>query len=497
MRQFAQLFAGRTDCYGTYVVREKRDDGKQKGKGTTHEKPLTEEVWAAHLSGKRMLGVVPIRTDGTVCWFAGDIDVYTIDLAKLNKVCQDKNIPVVLCRSKSGGAHLYCFVDGAIPAATGIKLMRKWLAMLGHPRCEVFPKQEHIAEGATGNWINLPYFGGDLTDRWAFGLGGEKLKLGEFEQLASARSIRPSDVPELLAEEKASKSPYADAPPCIEKMSAEGVHEGGRNRAAFHWAVYFYKSDPDNWRDKLAAANYQIFDPPLTHEEITQVMKNVGGGKYQYLCKEEPMCSICDKDACLTRKWGVGPQQGISYAEVVIDRLIKIASDPPIFYLVCNGKSVKMATEQLLSNEKCRRRIYEMIGMLMPKLPAPKWEEFIQKLPVDVQEAPDEVSLDGQVLESFREWAFNMCPKTKDVDDVARGFPFYNPETQRIIFRGTDFISMFKRTRRKEASDRDIWAALNDIGCYRDNVRVKSKQTKCWLFPVDEPWFDIPGSEKF
>src|SRR5690348_8343999 len=99
MKTFAQLFAGRTDHYGIYFVREKQANGKQKGQGKTIHEPLTDEVWEAHLSGKRMLGIVPIREDGTVNWFAGDIDKYDLDLVQLEKLRAAKDIPVVICRS--------------------------------------------------------------------------------------------------------------------------------------------------------------------------------------------------------------------------------------------------------------------------------------------------------------------------------------------------------------------------------------------------------------
>lgn len=502
MKRFAQLFAGRTDHYGIYTVQETQANGKQKGQGRTLHEPLTDAVWEAHLSGKKMLGVVPIREDGTVSWFAGDIDVYKeLDHYKFEKKCRELDIPVVCCLSKSKGIHMYAFADPPIQASAARKLMAGWLKKLSFPKAEVFPKQDAITEGATGNWINLPYFGGDKTERYAIH-NGAKQTLAGFEQAADAVTIRPGNLAELdkqeaKAEADRGKNPYRDAPPCIEKMAADGIQEGGRNRAALHIGVYFQKAYPDEWEDRWNTFINKFMDPPLGLAEINDIARKINKGKYQYMCKEEPMCSLCDKNECLSRKWGVGPQQGVDYAEIAIDRIIKLTSDPPVYYLVCNGTQVKMVTDQLLSPERARRRIYEVTGLLMPKLKPAKWEDFILKLPVETQEAPDEVDIDGQVEETFREWVFNMAPRAHEVDSISRGNPFYNPVERKVVFRGVEFISVFKRQRRKEVADRDIWAALSAMGCRRDNVRIKGKQTKCWCFPCEEPWFPIPGEEKF
>jgi hypothetical protein len=50
--------------------------------------------------------------------------------------------------------------------------------LLGLPNdVEIFPKQDALGDGELGNWINLPYFGGD---RPAYGEDGRILSLAEF-----------------------------------------------------------------------------------------------------------------------------------------------------------------------------------------------------------------------------------------------------------------------------------------------------------------------------
>lgn len=501
MRRFAQLFAGRTDAYGEYTEGPKRSDGKKKGVGKTIVGLVNEERFSKHLSGEKRLGLIPIRRDGTVSWFAGDIDDYDIDHQRIVKEIIRLELPLILCKSKSNGAHIFCFVNGTIESADAIALMKKWVKQLGYKSCEVFPKQTKIEGDAIGNWIHIPYFNSANPDSFAFGLSGEKLSFAEFEQYANAVSPTPEELQELLRKKPGNtgddKNPLAQAPPCIETMFKEGIGDGSRNKSLLHIGIYYLKSDPDNWREKVAETNYKVFSPPLGMDEVSNVSRNIAKAKYEYLCREEPMCSLCDKELCKTRKWGVGPQQGINYAEIDIDRIIKIKSDPPIYYVIIEGETIKMTTEEVLSGAKFRKRIFEISGKMIAMVKPAQHDLRIQMARIDEEEAPDEVSDDGQILEMFHDWCETHIPNSPTVEQVLRGNPYYNKDIKTIVFRATDFMNAFKRQKKFNVADRDVWGALRSAGCIRENIRIEKKQVKVWSFPVEEPWFDIPGEENF
>lgn len=501
MRRFAQLFAGRTDCYGRYTVTEQRTDGKQKGRGSTVREQVTGDTYAAHLAGRMRIGLVPIRVDATVSWFAGDIDDYKVNITDVERKCQQHNIPVVVCRSKSGGAHIHCFVRGSLAAETAIKLMRHWVTLLGYPKAEVFPKQAEVTEETFGNWINLPYHNAEKPDAYAIH-DGEKLSLEEFEQLADARSATADELAELagdLGKQKkdAARSPLAGAPPCVEKMFADGITEGGRNNALTQIGIFFLKSDGDNWRERLMESNYKVFEEPLPLDEVQQIMRNVAKAKYEYLCNLEPMCSLCDKEACKQRKWGVGPQRGIEYDDGEIDRIIKINSDPPIYFVVFNGTSIRMETDQLLSPAKFRRRVFEVTGQLIPPMKERAHEARIQAAKTEVEAAPQEVNQTGQILEAFHEWCEVHVPNARTLNEVLRGNPYYDAEKRAVIFRAHDLVSAFKRQKKFNIADRDVWSALRELGCQNKPISIDGKDVKVWLFPVEKPWFDLPTQEAF
>ena len=93
-------------------------------------------------------------------WGCIDIDSYAgFDHKKLIDKINKLNLPLIVFRSKSGGAHVFLFTEDYVSA----KLMRDKLvqikAVLGYGGSEVFPKQTELkSKDDTGNFLNLPYF---------------------------------------------------------------------------------------------------------------------------------------------------------------------------------------------------------------------------------------------------------------------------------------------------------------------------------------------------
>lgn len=495
---FQHLFAGNPNAYGLYSQTDARDkDGKQKGKGRTVVEPVHPGLFENHLSGVRRLGIIPIRPDGTVRWFAGDVDKYDIDLAALEAKVQKEELPLVVIRSKSGGAHLFCFMSEDIDASEAIDLMRGWTARLSLGRVEIFPKQKSLgdAEEGIGNWIHLPYFNSQNPDSWAIGLSGEQLTLDQFYQMVAARTASRAD---LKIKAKKPVSSKFDGPPCIEKLTAEGIKEGSRNNFLTHYSVYLRMSstDDDAW-ERMQEFNQKYVEHPVPEADLLVVFRNGQKDRYQYMCNTEPMCSVCDKDLCGTRKWGVGPQRGIDYDDSILDRIIKIETDPPIYYVTFKGKVVKMDAATLLSPSKFRSRIYEIAGDLVALQKPRAHESMILKTRTDVEEAPTEVSEDGQIFDLFKEWCEVNVPHSTSRAHILRNSPFYDVGSKSVLFRGEAFISYIGRKRRVGFPDNVVWASLRKTGCENKNITIDARQTKVWTFPVDEPWFALPTEEQF
>ena len=196
LQKFTTIFSGSERAHGRFILEGAGDNGKVKGRAFTERTPATESDFLAHLQGKAGLGMIPLREDFTVTWGVIDIDDRSIDLVALEKKVAEKALPLTVCRSKSGGAHCYIFFNTPVSATRSIEVLKNWTAALGYPKAEVFPKQATLGidkhgEPEVGNWINLPYFNGSETNRYAFE-NGLPITLDRFLGMAQERKCDAS-----------------------------------------------------------------------------------------------------------------------------------------------------------------------------------------------------------------------------------------------------------------------------------------------------------------
>jgi hypothetical protein len=91
--------------------------------------------------------------------------VYGEDLTTLIKKVEAAKLPLVPCRSKSGGLHLFMFATEPVLAKAMQDCLRELAAGLGIAGSEIFPKQAELLSdrGDQGTWMIMPYFGGVST----------------------------------------------------------------------------------------------------------------------------------------------------------------------------------------------------------------------------------------------------------------------------------------------------------------------------------------------
>lgn len=163
---FCSLFSGYSAAFGTYDPRELgKSNGKQKVKQHTVKEKLTKDTYKRHLEGVKPLGVVMLDKDERVSFAAIDIDVYPLNLKDLSIKLMNWKLPLLVCSSKSKGAHIFTFFETPQDPDSVINALKIVASALGHPNAEVFPKQTHRAEGAIGNFINLPFYNHPTSTR--------------------------------------------------------------------------------------------------------------------------------------------------------------------------------------------------------------------------------------------------------------------------------------------------------------------------------------------
>jgi len=113
IERFKEIFTGLERAHGVTKVGHSNGNGtKVQGKSFIKREPVTDELWTKHLQGTDSLGIIPINDDNICRWGCIDIDSYAgFDHKKLVNKIKNLDLPLVVCRSKSGGAHVFLFTE--------------------------------------------------------------------------------------------------------------------------------------------------------------------------------------------------------------------------------------------------------------------------------------------------------------------------------------------------------------------------------------------------
>ena len=484
--RFKAIFSGLDIAYGTYKIEGAKESGKQAGKAVVVRKPPTDDLWVKHLQGiDPSLGIIPIRADNTCIWGCIDIDQYPLDHQGLIKKVRDLQLPLVVCRSKSGGAHVFLFVKEPIPAASMQHYLKACAAILGEAGREIFPKQAEILveRGDTGNFLNLPYFGGDQTTRYAIQDDGTAATLEEFYEL-HARWAQDSDIqpPE---EPKKADHPIKDGPPCLQAICSQGVPEGTRNNTLFAIGTYLKRAKPATWDNELAEHNAKYVQPMLPNNELQIIIKQLQKKEYRYKCKDQPLSSFCNSGLCRTRKFGVGAD-GPDAPQM--SSLSKYNSEPPLWFLDINGKRIELDTESLFNQVAFQKACIEKINVLPPTLRKQDWEQVLNALlremveTEQITEAPEDTSLTGRFNDLVEEFTTHM-QQAMDRDEILMGRPWINEDEAKVYFRMKDLEAHLIRNNFKGLTAPKMAQRIRELGGEPISLFLKNRTARCWRMP--------------
>ena len=380
-----ELFDGLDRAYGTYQITEK-DGEKLIGEGITlHQKP-TQDIWDLHLSGERSLGIIPIRDDDTVCFAAIDVDIYPLDHKELEANVKALNLPLVVCRSKSGGAHLYLFIKppGAMAEKVRPKLA-EWAAELGYSGVEIFPKQDEIrSKEDVGNWINMPYHGGNDDElRYAI-VNGRKASLTAFIKEAIFKSITHDELDIVVI--GGEQQLLEGGPPCLNTLVRTGFPSGSRNISLFNLGVFARKRWPDEWEDKIDELNEKLIDPSLSIGEVNQIKRNLAKKSYFYKCSDSPINAVCQRGICATRPFGIGGSGLDGAVDFKLEGSIRILTEDVYYITTINGKRVYLNAHSICGMHSFRIAVMQQTGYMVPNMKARQFAQIMQQMTIDAQE---------------------------------------------------------------------------------------------------------------
>lgn len=492
VKQLAELFSGLDRAHGVYaLLPPEPGQAKRPGRASTVLEKTTLKHWEAHVAGKEGLGIIPIKDDATCSWGAIDVDVYPSDIEQVEARCKQLNLPLVPCKTKSGGIHLFLFLKPGVSATLVRSRLNQFSARLGYPGVEIFPKQSVLAsERDVGNWLNMPYYGGDKTDRYAV-IGGKKASLERFIKRAFKLQVDASQL-ELV---QLSSSDFDDGPPCLQALTLQGFPQGTRNTGLFALGVYARLKFADAWELKVDKFNVAYLKPPLPNREVATIIKGLGRKSYFYPCDKPPCVNHCDKALCRTREFGIGTAANDDLG-VVVGGLVKIDSNPPTWITDVDGVRIELDSEEMLSQEKFRRRCMDRINKLPSRVKAPTWEKLIQTwlANVEIQEAPPDSGIEGQFLVLLEQFCTSVS-QSKIIDEILTGKPY--TKDGRIMFRSRDLERFLDQQHFRHLSTKQIWAVLRRKGASHTQLNLKGRCVQCWSvadYAQQDSDFDVPDA---
>ena len=476
---FFRIFPGLNRAYGQFFITERKGP-KLDGYGKTIRELYNAELWKEHLDGKTGLGVIPIDENNQCKWACLDVDDYSVDIEKISKQFVKKNL--IVCRSKSGGAHIFIFTKKPVSASSMINKLKDIVKRFGFVKYDLRPQQTKLLNKEdVGSWLNMPYFGGEQSDRYAL-YDGEVLTPDLFVKWVDKFAVDSLDDIDLGFIEKLNKSNeiLPGGPPCLQELLSQGpLGEGSRNNGLFNLGVYLRKRFPDEWQEKLEEYNDIHLDPPLKPREFTSVLNSLDKKTYNYKCKDSPINAVCNRTKCLTREFGINDEGTMP----ILNSITKILTNPPQYFLTLSEKKVgPLSSKQVYSFIDFKQVVFENLDMLLPKINDRLWTETVNDLMSRVisVEAPKDSSNEGRLLDLLERFCTGSTSST-EIEDLLRSKAIIQETITE--FRINDFMEFLDRHRFKEFKLHEITAYLKNLGATHSGKKVKGKFTNTWSVP--------------
>ena len=273
IEKFRKIFAGLEERFGYHIIDDQNNSIKKSGQSKTSHYPHTDEMWEAHLNGKKFtvntkygdvladsLGICPINKDSKCKWGAIDLDNYRPDIPELFKKLKSINVPTVPVRSKSGGVHIFIFLKDYAPAMVVREKLHSIKHIFGVEKPDrIFPVQKYLNldKGSAGSWINLPYYDYKNTERYMIKEDGSKATIEEFfkKQEESIISFEQLKKLECVFEDEY----FKEGPPCLQTLASFGIEKGNRDEVLLDMTRYIKMRYPEGWENKVGEYNAKFF----------------------------------------------------------------------------------------------------------------------------------------------------------------------------------------------------------------------------------------------
>jgi hypothetical protein len=477
------LFEGFAGAHGTHGTQSQNavKGGKMEIKKTarTVREPVTLELWQAHLDGALPLGIIPIREDGTCLWGCIDVDQYDINLGAVVMDLKRRELPMVVCRTKSGGAHAFLFLREPAPAELLRAKLRQISASMGWGESEIFPKQNQILSdrGDLGNWLNMPYLDAKSTVRYGVKESGSGMTLSEFLVYAEERRVTLGGVSD---PQKPEDESLDDGPPCLQHLASVGFPEGTRNNGLFGLGTFCKKKYGSRWKEMLEAYNRSYMEPPLPAEEVQRTIQSLEKKEYNYRCKDQPLVSYCNSTLCKMRKFGVG---GAGKYPTISGMSKLDAGTDTLWFLDIEDQRIELTTRQLQNYREFQTVCMDVLTVFFLPMKSETWASMVSEAMANatIIEASPEITALGHFMELLDDFCMNSH-RGKVQDDLLLGKPWQDEKTGHHYFRLKDLMEFLERRKFDRWGRNVVGRRLEDIGG-KTFFNVKGKGVNVYFVP--------------
>jgi hypothetical protein len=480
---FQRLFSGSQEAYGIHSSSSKNADGKVEGSNFTKVAKPTESVYVDHLTGKQGIGIIPICTDN-MCFFAViDVDNYSSNAALMARA-QKYGFPIIPFRSKSGGLHLYFFFSSPEKAAIIVSALKRIVRALGLPKqTEIFPKQTKLSGASKGNWINLPYFNAEKTERYMLRKDGSAAPLEEALVLCEASKLTVEKLNSFI-----DSLPLSDAPPCLQNIYLMGS-TSHRNAYLFSIARYYKAKIGDAFEYSVVEANAELEDPISLKELSDTIIQSHKKKDYSYKCKDEPLCSLCDKDECKKRAYGIGAE---NVSELSFEELTQFKAEPPHYTWKVNSVELKFYSEsEIIYQMKFRELAFRELHLLPFKIKDETWTKIVNNALANLQivtpEEGEEISPGALFIDYIVEFLTKRA-MAANKEQILVDRVYIDQERKVYVFKSKNLINfLFFQKQFRYYGPAEIQDKLKKMGGgpLRYYVNAENKTVRIWVLPID------------
>ena len=484
-----KIFKGLEDAYGCYRIDNMRVKAvKKTGMAKTETtKPLTVEQWSEHLTGKIGLGVVPINRRNKCNWACLDIDSYEgFDHKKLLQVIFELGLPILVCKSKSGGAHCFLFLSEEVECKYVREYLTKVSICIGHPGVEIFPKQDKlVSEQDKGNWLNMPYFNTDQRKCIVLDSKGEvkELSLEEFGERVELESLTEDQFYNIFNDynpDKADATTIDDdrlkgGPPCIIAIAKNGgIQNGSRSDVLIHFGTLIYKKyGPDEFNVHMPEINRLYCAEPLSAQELNStVLLSLNRDRdYKYRCNHPAIKPYCNPNLCIQCPYGIPSKEFIPK----LSNLIMVTSDPPIYFMDTNYGRLTIVGDDLNKPKEIQAACLKQLHVRPPLLKDNAWSEILNELldpnKMRIQEPPKDTQKIELIHEGIKTFVqANISDDKKAIKEING---VYQSDNGRCYFRLQD---VYKHLLKYNIIDKKDTKA--DLSIIMDNLNIEKRRMR-------------------